>query len=354
MPLSDRENYLHTVSLTGGEWIPISVGISGASWAQWKGEMAKVLLRHPTIFPRFEDGNIDYEHMEHGPANREGEAYTDAWGCVWENAWGGLEGQVKVSPLADDAAIASYRPPDALTQDDRRPVDWERRRRDAEQARQEGRLVSGDVAHGFLLMRLWYLRGFEQLMLDFATESPLLPQLLELVAGYNREYVSQWLDIGVDVMSFGEDLGTQTSSILSPATFRKYIAPIYTSLMQPCRAAGAHVELHSDGYIMDLMDIFLECGVSIINPQDLCNGIDNLAREVKGRTCIALDIDRQRILPFGTRSEIRELIKEEVLKLGSPQGGLTFVCGIYPPTPPENLDALCSALEEFRTYWAHR
>jgi uroporphyrinogen-III decarboxylase len=28
-----------------------------------------------------------------------------------------------------------------------------------------------------------------------------------------------------------------------------------------------------------------------------------------------------------------------------------FGGGIYPPTPPENVDALCSALEEFRTYW---
>jgi hypothetical protein len=102
---------------------------------------------------------------------------------------------------------------------------------------------------------------------------------------------------------------------------------------------------------MDIMDELLVAGVDIINPQDLCNGIDNLAREVKGRACIRLDIDRQSVVPFGTRSEIRGLIEEEVRKLGSPQGGLEMIAGIYPPTPAENVDALCSAMEEFRTYW---
>jgi hypothetical protein len=102
---------------------------------------------------------------------------------------------------------------------------------------------------------------------------------------------------------------------------------------------------------MELIDLLIEAGVTIINPQDLCNGIDNLAREVKGRVCISLDVDRQKIVPFGTRREIRELVREEVMKLGSPRGGLMLVAGIYPPTPPENVDALCCAMEEFRTYW---
>jgi hypothetical protein len=102
---------------------------------------------------------------------------------------------------------------------------------------------------------------------------------------------------------------------------------------------------------MELMDAFVECGIDIINPQDLCNGIDNLAREVKGRMCIRLDIDRQTIVPYGTRQEIRALIEEEVRKLGSPQGGLEMIAGIYPPTPPQSVHALCDAMEEFRTFW---
>ncbi|HUT74906.1 MAG TPA: hypothetical protein VM221_08775 [Armatimonadota bacterium] len=41
----------------------------------------------------------------------------------------------------------------------------------------------------------------------------------------------------------------------------------------------------------------------------------------------------------------------KVRKLGSPAGGLGLLVGMYPPTPPENVDPLCDAMEEFRTYW---
>jgi hypothetical protein len=351
MPLSDRENYLRNASMTGPEWIPCSVGISGASWDQWRGEMEDVLVRHPTLFPGFEKGKRDYDDRDYGPAHRAGERFTDAWGCVWRSEIDGIEGQVELHPLDDWSRLDSYRAPDPMAQGDRGPVDYEQHRRDIERAREQGRLTSGGVAHGFLFMRLWYLRGFENLMLDIATDDPHLPRLIEVVTEHNRRVVGAWLDIGVDKMEFGEDLGTQTASIISPATFAKYVAPVYQELMRPCRAAGCHVGLHSDGYVMELMDQFVECGVTIINPQDLCNGIDDLAREVKGRMCIRLDIDRQKIVPFGTRREVRELIEEEVRKLGSPAGGLEMIAGIYPPTSPENVDALCAALEEFRTYW---
>jgi hypothetical protein len=351
MPLTDRENYLRNASMTGPEWIPCSVGISGASWDQLRTDLEQVLVRHPTLFPGFEKGKRNYDNWDFGPAHRAGERFTDAWGCVWRSAVNGLEGQVEEHPLADWSSLESYRAPDPMTQGDRGPVDWEKERRRIETARSEGRLTSGGVAHGFLFMRLWYLRGFENLMMDVAADAPQLPRLIELVMAHNRRLVQAWLDIGVDKMEFGEDLGTQTASIISPKAFAKYIAPAYKSVMRPCRAAGCHVALHSDGYIMELMDQFIECGVTIINPQDLCNGIDNLAREVKGRICIRLDIDRQRIVPFGTRREIHALIEEEVRKLGSPAGGLEMTAGIYPPTPAENVDALCDALEQFRTYW---
>lgn len=133
--------------------------------------------------------------------------------------------------------------------------------------------------------------------------------------------------------------------------FRKWILPSYKKLFKPCKDNDILIAFHSDGYIMEIANDLIEAGVDIINPQDLCNGIDNIAKVIKGKACIRLDIDRQKIIPFGTRKEIHELIEEEVRKLGSPQGGLEFIVGIYPPTPPENVDALCEALEKFRTYW---
>jgi hypothetical protein len=351
MPLSDRDNYLRTASMTGGEWIPMRLVISGAEWDMWREELEEVVVRHPTFFPGFERGRRDYDNWDFGRAYRAGEDFTDNWGCVWHSEIDGIEGIVHGHPLADWAAFDDFRPPDPATQLARGEIDWEQTRRSLHERRDRGLLTTGGVEHGFLFMRLYYLRGFENLMLDMAADEPRLHDLIRTVTDFNLGLVSRYLDIGVDVMHLGEDLGAQRASVMGPAQFTKWIAPAYRRLMDPCRQAGLHVHLHSDGYILDIADEILDCGVTIINPQDLLHGIDNLAAELKGRVCVDLDVDRQSIVPFGTRQEIHDLIEEEVRKLGSPQGGLMMVCGIYPPTPPENVDALCSAFEQFRTYW---
>lgn len=351
MALSERENYLRTVTMTGPEWIPCRVSISGASYDQLRDDIEDVMARHPIIFPGFEKGQRDYDNWDFGPGCRAGEDFEDAWGCVWRSDIDGIEGVVINAPLANWDDLETYQPPDPLVTADRGPVDWEANRRNIAAQRERGELTAGGVAHGYLFMRMYYLRGFENLMCDFATADPRLQELIDMLVEHNMKLVGQWLDSGVDVMEFGEDLGTQTASTISPRDFAKWITPAYTKLIEPCREKGTLVALHSDGYIMELMDEFIKCGLDIINPQDLCNGIDDLAAEVKGRMCIRLDIDRQTIVPFGTPREIHELIEEEVRKLGSPQGGLEFGCGIYPPTPAENVNAICEALEEFRTYY---
>lgn len=351
MALTHRENYLRNARFQRPEWIPMMLAISGASWNQWRGEMEEVVARHDWMFPGYVKGQRNWDNWDPGPAYRKGEKFKDSWGCVWEASIDGLEGVVVEHPLADWDSLETWEPPDPMTTGDRGPVDWEATRRHVAAAKERGELTGGGVPHGFLLLRLTYLRGFENTMIDMATQDPRLDTLIEILIDHNMKIIQQWVDMDVDMMQLAEDLGAQTSPIIGPAMFRRYITPAYERLIAPCREKDMLVALHSDGNIMPLMDEFNFAGVNIINPQDLCNGIENLAREVKGKFSICLDIDRQTIVPFGTRQEIRDLIEYEVRTLGSPEGGLEMICGIYPPTPPENVDALLEAMRDFRHYW---
>jgi len=248
--------------------------------------------------------------------------------------------------LADWDALGSWSPPQPK-------VEAERLQALADN-RAQGKLASFGSEHGFLFMRLFYLRGFDNFVLDVASEDPRLDVLIERVTAYWESVFQPYIRAGLDLLVTGDDLGTQTASILGPKHFRRWLQPAYRRLFQPARAAGAHVYMHHDGYVMDIIDEIIAAGVSIVNPQDLVNGIDNLARTVKGRVCIEIDIDRQSVMPFGSPGDVHDLVKEEIQKLGSPQGGLTMVCGVYPPTPLANVEALCAALEEYRTYWVGR
>ena len=97
--------------------------------------------------------------------------------------------------------------------------------------------------------------------------------------------------------------------------------------------------------------MLMECGIDVLNLQDLVNGIDWIRQNIKDRVCIELDIDRQLITPYGTPEEINRLILDEVRTLGSRQGGLMMVYGLYPGVPLENVQALMDAMETYAFYY---
>jgi uroporphyrinogen-III decarboxylase len=140
--------------------------------------------------------------------------------------------------------------------------------------------------------------------------------------------------------------------MLSPQQFRKYIKPTYERLIAPARESGCIIHMHSDGDIRELVDDIIECGVDVINLQDLVNGIDWIKDRLAGRVCVDLDVDRQLVTRFGTPKQIDKLIREEVEKLGSRQGGLMMIYGLYPGVPLENIKALMDAMESYAAYYS--
>jgi uroporphyrinogen-III decarboxylase len=110
--------------------------------------------------------------------------------------------------------------------------------------------------------------------------------------------------------------------------------------------------MHSDGDIRLLVDDLVDVGFDVLNLQDLVNGIDWIRENLSGRVCVDLDIDRQKITYGGTPEQIDALIREEVQTLGSKQGGLMMIYGLYPGVPLENARALMDAMERYKGYHA--
>jgi uroporphyrinogen-III decarboxylase len=122
--------------------------------------------------------------------------------------------------------------------------------------------------------------------------------------------------------------------------------------MVPARQAGCLIHIHCDGDIRTLVNDLAGSGVDALNLQDLVNGIDWIAANLKGRLCIDLDIDRQQITRFGTPQQIDELIRREVQTLGSAEGGLMMIYGLYPGVPLENVKAIADAMEQYATFYS--
>ncbi len=342
--MDNRENYLRAVEFRYPEWIPCRVGLMPATWKKYREELEELVLRHPRIFGSYEKGSTNFDSSP--PGYRQGEYLTDSWGCVWYNTFDGLEGQVVKHPLENWEALKTYQLPDPLVTADRgSQQDWEMICKRLQQARQKGELATGGLPHGFMFMRLYYLRAFENLMIDFVEDPPDLHTLIEMVLNHNIRLINKWLELEAEMIYFGDDLGSQRQVLMGPEYFRKYIKPCYVRMFGACRKAGTYVYLHSDGHILEIIDDLIECGVSILNPQLGANGLEELVKKCKGKACVDLDLSRQDF-PFCSSEKIREDIGEAVSKLGSREGGLMLCAECEPDVPLENIEAICRAFEE--------
>jgi len=339
--MNDRENWLRVVEFRGPERVPCGIGFAPLAWHVHREKLEEVFVRHPLLFPGFEPGHGNFDDF--GPVYREGEYFRDNWGCLWYNAIGGLEGQVVEHPLEDWSALDSYEFPDIMTKSERGERNWDQIRAGMIAHREAGGLVVGDGER--LFDRLYFLRGFENLMMDFATEDPHLQVLIDRFTEHQLKLVQMSLDIGVDAVAFHTDIGTQNALMISPAQFRKYIKPMFMTIFQTVRKAGAHVILSSDGRLVEIVDDLIECGVSVHDPQLRANGLDDIVRCYKGRLCANADLDRQ-MWAFASPEEIDAHIKQVMDRMYSPEGGLMVSASVWDGiTPIENIDALCTALE---------
>lgn len=344
--LSIRENYLRTLEFRFPQWIPCSVNFAPIVWNTYRESLERIVLDHPRIFPDYTSSDRDF-FDEMPLVYREGEYYQDNWGCTWFTALNGLEGQVVKSPLEIWNALATYQMPDPILFDEREHElkDWEETRRELVTRKHQGKIASGNGER--LFDRLYFLRGFENLMLDFVLEPPELFQLIQMLEKYETKLIQKWLELGVDQIGFHTDIGMQTGLMIHPNSFRKYIKPMFTRLFQKCRDAGVHVYLSSDGCLLEIVDDLIECGVSAHDPQLRANTLQGIVKAYKGKLCAFVDLDRQSF-PFLTPNEIRQQVREVVDAMALPEGGLGLVAAVYgSDVSLHNIAALCEAIEDY-------
>ncbi len=339
--MTRRENFLRAARFDYPESIPMIYAINGSCWHHYPHEaLVELMAGHPYLYPGFQP-----EEFVAPTFDQPGDLTTDGWGVVWVTGDPGMIGGVAQHPLASWDDFDTYAPP---------PLNLEAEHEGTRlaQAYANGELRIGSLEHGHTFLRYTYIRGYENTLFDMADDDPRMHRLLGMIEEYNAAVVRHALACGVEWMSYPEDLGMQVGPMLSPEYLRQYIKPSYTRLMQPAKDAGCVIHMHSDGDVRELVDDLVVSGVQVMNLQDLVNGLDWIRERLYGRVAIDLDIDRQSLTTFGTPAEIDALVRKEVEMLGSRQGGLMMIFGMYPGMPLENARALMDAMERYAGYYA--
>lgn len=335
-----------TMLAPGYDRLKAHLGFQGETTVFWRG-LQYVLMDEEVLAWSGSDGRPLIAGPAPGPLARDisDDAYVDGWGCLWERRPGALYYEVVDSPIRtatiDDLSRIPW--PDLA-----HPSRFEGLREKAKAIQDAGYAVVA-LSGVSPFEQAYMLRGVEQWMLDLAGDPDLALALMRKITDLMKASVIKLLEEAgdtIDVLVTGDDLGSQTSTLISPKMYRRLIKPFHVELMSEIKKrTKAKIFYHSDGNIYSLLPDLIEIGVDLLNPVQVNAGdmgdTARLKREFGDRLSFCGAIDTGWVLPSGTPDDVRAEVRRRIKDLG-PGGGyiLASVHCIQPDVPVENIIAM--------------
>jgi uroporphyrinogen decarboxylase len=267
----------------------------------------------------------------------------DAWGVEWEYRIFGVAGHPRTYPFAGWRAGNHYAFPPVPDLDS--PA-FARRRQEVAGLKRDFLVFDGGLS---LFERLHAVQPMDEVLVALATGDRHFMRFLDRLTEYWHQVLDYTLALEADVVTFGDDWGTQTAPILSPELFRQVFKPRYRELMARIRQAGRKVFLHCCGAVGPLFDEFLDLGIDGYWPQITCYDPEELARKCHAhRVAVYIHPDRQRLIPLGTPAQIDAAIRAYAERYHRLGGGAIFYVEIENDAPFANVRALIEAVHRYR------
>jgi uroporphyrinogen decarboxylase len=300
------------------------------------------------ILERFQ---VDFRGIAPGKPDKDqgrqldGGRWNDEWSITYAPAAGGMYHDIVESPLqsagVDD--LDSFPWPDAS--------DPGRTRGLGERARSmyenTGYAIVGNMTGSQIFERSWYLRGFEQFLMDLHIDKSFAHRLLRKVTDIQMERTERFLrEVGLYIQVFktSDDLSGQDRPLISPKTYREMIMPYHRELFGLVKErTDAKVLLHCCGNLRPLLGDLIEAGVDIIHPFQYSSPEmepGSLKQEFGDSVLFWGGIDVQKALPVYSAGEIREATRGIISTMSGAGFVLSPTHNIQPDTPAENIAAM--------------
>ncbi len=159
----------------------------------------------------------------------------------------------------------------------------------------------------------------------------------------------------IQVVQFGDDLGTQTAPLISKRTYQEMIKPYHQKMFQYVQSNFPDVKvfLHSCGAIFDLIPDLIDAGVQILNPVQIsANGMNPVELKKQfGKELVFWGggANMQQTVLTGSVADIRKEVQELIDIFGKDSGYIfNQVHNIQANVPPEKVLAIYDTALEYR------
>lgn len=205
---------------------------------------------------------------------------------------------------------------------ERFPADFEQRCRSL---RERDHIVQLNVNGPFWQLREWC--GLENLCMMLIEDPAFVQEMIEVWAQFVTETLKPILSrVEVDDIRISEDMAYKAHSMISPAMTRRFLMPVWRAWVDEIRSYGKTViSMDSDGYVGELIPLWIESGIELCDPMEVAAGNDIVAcrREFGRSIAFRGGIDKRALAAGG------DIMRAEIMRVVPPlikEGGFLPAC----------------------------
>jgi hypothetical protein len=162
--------------------------------------------------------------------------------------------------------------------------------------------------------------GAEKWCMAFYDQPNLVRRMIADRLEFGKALFKRVLDKGaLDFVQIWEDMSFKTASLISPRLVREHMLPAYVEFVKYLREGGVKIIMvDSDGWVGELLPIFMEAGMDGCHPCEIAAGSDPSAlRRIAPRCALMGGMDKRAIAsgPAGVDTEMQRI--EPALKEGA-------------------------------------
>jgi len=178
--------------------------------------------------------------------------------------------------------------------------------------------------------------------------------IMDRVVAILRGAIERTVRAGVDIIIWGEDVGTERAMMMSPALWRKWIKPRFRSMVEAAKAINPDVVTwyHSCGSIEPIIPDLIEIGIEVLNPIQP-EAMDPARIKRQYGDCLAFwgTVSVQRTMPFGSPDDVRAEVRERIETVGKGGGFVLAPAHVLEPEVPwRNILAFVEAAKDVGRY----
>jgi len=182
--------------------------------------------------------------------------------------------------------------------------------------------------------------GIENCWLNLGAQPKIMGVWFDRYADWLCGLVDSVKAAGVDGITLSDDWGSNQNMLFSPRMWRSLIAPYTKRVVDHAHAAGLFVNLHSDGYIMNILDDLIAIGYDSMHPVQESAGMD--PQTIKEKYGDKITIYGSLDVIDGLLAYEGDVLDEYITKrfeIYGPGGGFIYNTGhfVQPDIPPLRL-----------------